>query len=374
MRVEDIRYVLDELGGGNYKRSGDHLMSSCPLAPWTHSTGRDRNPSFGVLVTEGIAPCNCFYPGCFPRNGRSGTLLNLVKEVGTRLVSEGAMTREKLDDLIAFVMLAEDEEVEDDWGKDVEVLPIPPEILNALGTGSPYWRSRGVSEEAEREWRLGEAGGRALIPFMNGLGEIVAVQGRLVEGRSADDYAFDRLAGRKGHGEKYRTWPVGFAREHHLAGEHLLTKPVDLLLVVESPNDALLLNAWMREWWQEGRFEPFPYGQATDGFAAVSTMGGEVSKAQVDKLVASVSADGELAIGFDGDNPGRLGTQKLVEAVKRRLPLVTVVSWGRKDPSDRGDPSQPLSLDQLKNEVYRALSQRRDWFTLELERKFRRKG
>ena len=368
MRVEDIQYVLDELGGGNYRRSGDHLMSSCPLAPWTHDSGQDRNPSFGVLVTEGIAPCNCFHPGCFPFDGQSGTLLNLVKEVGRRMVRDGLMEQEKLDDLIAFVLLAEDEEVEDDWGKNVEVLPIPPEIMEALGTGSPYWRSRGVTEEAERAWRLGEAGGRALIPFMNRMGEVIAVQGRLLPSESRDDYAFDRLSGRRGHAEKYRSWPVGFDRENHLAGEHLLKKPVDFLVVVESPNDALLLNSWMQEWWEAGKYDVFPYGQATDGFAAVSTMGGEVAKGQVQKLVEGVSPDGELAIGFDNDNAGRLGTKKLTDALKRRLPLVTVVRWQRKDPSDRGDPSDPISLDQLKDEAYRALAARQDWFSLALSK------
>jgi len=81
-----------------------------------------------------------------------------------------------------------------------------------------------------------------------------------------------------------------------------------------------------------------------------------------------------IAIGFDNDNAGRLGTKKLTDALKRRLPLVTVVRWQRKDPSDRGDPSDPISLDQLKDEAYRALAARQDWFSLALSKAIKPKA
>ena len=357
MRVDDIQYVLDELGSGNYRRSGDHLMASCPLAPWTHS-GVDKNPSFGVLVTQGMAACNCFNPTCFPFKEGQGTLLNLVREVGRRKKEEGAWTDEEVNELISFILLTEDEDVDHDWGQEVEVMPLPPELLELLGHGSPYWRQRGVSEDTAREWRLGEGGNRALIPVMDKSGDIVAVQGRLVDSDHPDDYSFDKLSGVKPHAEKYRTWPVGFKRERHLAGEHLVARPVEFLLVVESPPDAVLANDWLKN--------PPSFIDLPDTRAAVATLGGKVAADQKQLLVESLAPGGELVLGFDTDNAGRHAALKTIDSLKRRLPSISVVEWKRKDPSDRG--TKPVSMDALKGEFFRALAEREDWFTRELRK------
>lgn len=357
MRVDDIVYVLDELGSGNYRRSGDHLMGSCPLAPWTHA-GQDKNPSFGVLVSDGLAACNCFNPMCFPFKEGQGTLFNLVREVGRRRKKDGDWDDEEIDELLSFILLTEDEDVDDDWGRSMKVMPLPPEILDLLGEGSPYWRARGISEAVEREWRLGEGGNRALIPIMDKMGEIIAVQGRTVNEKKPDSYSFDKLVGVKPHGEKYRTWPVGFKREEHLAGQHLLKKTVDFLLVLESPADALVTNEWLRD--------PPAFSDLPDRCVAVSTLGGKVADQQLQLLVEAVAPGGELVLGFDNDNAGRYAALKTVKAVKRRMPNISIVEWKRKDPTDRG--SKPVELDVLKREFFRALSEREDWFTRELQK------
>lgn len=36
------------------------VLASCPLGPWRHEGGVDKNPSFGIRITPGDADCHCF--------------------------------------------------------------------------------------------------------------------------------------------------------------------------------------------------------------------------------------------------------------------------------------------------------------------------
>lgn len=70
-----IEYMLDRiLGCSNVaSSSGQWVIASCPLAPWTHAGGVDRRPSFGVYLGEnGSVGYNCF--AC----GAKGTLPTLL--------------------------------------------------------------------------------------------------------------------------------------------------------------------------------------------------------------------------------------------------------------------------------------------------------
>src|SRR5690625_1630317 len=50
------------------------LMASCPFAKWKHTSGRDRNPSFGVSINDkGLSGYNCF--SC----GQTGRISGLVR-------------------------------------------------------------------------------------------------------------------------------------------------------------------------------------------------------------------------------------------------------------------------------------------------------
>ncbi len=48
MNRKSIEYVLTKMGVDSIKQSGEWLMISSPLAPWTHAGGTDRRPSFGI--------------------------------------------------------------------------------------------------------------------------------------------------------------------------------------------------------------------------------------------------------------------------------------------------------------------------------------
>ena len=39
------------------------FVASCPLAPWTHDGGTDKNPAFAVKKEPGDAFCTCFACG-----------------------------------------------------------------------------------------------------------------------------------------------------------------------------------------------------------------------------------------------------------------------------------------------------------------------
>jgi hypothetical protein len=350
MKAEDVMYVLDALGGdGVYKRSGDHIMAKCVHAPWGHDSGTDSGRKLGVLVQQGVALVNCFRPGCF-----KGTLLDLVSTVGGKRVGLGEMTADELSNLQAFVLMAEEEEVDGDFLKKT-VQPIPTEVLAALGQGSPYWRSRGADAKAEGLWKMGEAGGRALFGILDQKGTVVGVQGRLMSGYEADDFPFDRSHDRDLNKANYRTWPVGFDREKYLAGEHLARGSVDFLIIVESPFDAILLNQWLEDLPKSA----LPFDDATNGVLAVATMGGNVAVQQLQRMIELVSTEGEIAVAMDNDHAGRLAERQVIDQIRLRCPRISTVKWKRKDPSD--SDGGKLAPAVVKKDALDAIAVRTDW-------------
>jgi hypothetical protein len=352
MNVESLEYILEQLGSSRFKRSGDNLTCDCPLAPWTHDSGHDKGRKFGALITEGMSPANCFIPGCF-----SGTIYDAVVKAGGYRVRDGLMTAEQLNDLKAFTIMAEDDEMGESAFIARQVALIPASILVALGTGSPYWVGRGLDPEEAKAY--GEAEARAWLPLRDKKGEVVAVQGRLLPGETDPDT----------QDAKYRTYPNGFLKSEHLFGEHRLVRPVDFLVVVEAPASAEALSGWLkRPDWQD----VLPYGASTEGAVAVATMGAKWSEEQMRLILGSLTLRGEVCIAFDADNEGRLATwgversgiehPGLMEHLRRRVPRVTVVEWPKTDPLDKLTPDEPV--DALRERARLAVRDRKSWLAL----------
>lgn len=350
MNADSISYVLEQLGSGRTKTLGDNVMSECPLAPYNHASGRDTSMKLGVKVTAGISPANCFYPGCF-----HGTLMGLVDAVSAQKVKAGEwkLGGDEVSNLKGYILLAEEEDVVYVPEADRAVQPLPREVTPLIGNGSPYWESRGISKETAAEWKLGEGLGRAFIPLLSKNGDVLAIKGRLLP-----DVLVDGIPGMGDTpSQKYRAWPPGFDTSKHLSGQHLLSKPVDFLLVVESEADAVLFN----DWFKDPAFKnALPFGQATEGAVAVATMGGKFSPAQVQLMVEALSRQGEVAVGMDADHAGRYATRQLVDALRLRLPTITEIEWELKDPSD--SDGNRLTADQVKANALAALERRQDWF------------
>jgi hypothetical protein len=53
MLIEQAKLLIKALGQTPVHDGGDWVRSSCPLAKYTHQSGKDNNPSFGIFVKEG---------------------------------------------------------------------------------------------------------------------------------------------------------------------------------------------------------------------------------------------------------------------------------------------------------------------------------
>ena len=101
MKRAHIEYVLRKLGAERFTYSSDWVMTNCVLAKWTHEKGRDSNPSFGVRESSGISGAHCF--SC----KFSGGLISLIRTYGRYAIEEGTATKEEIDELVDYVLLAE---------------------------------------------------------------------------------------------------------------------------------------------------------------------------------------------------------------------------------------------------------------------------
>ena len=149
MNRKSIEYVLTKMGVDSIKQNGDWLTLSCPLAPWTHAGGTDRRPSFGVRESNGVSGVHCF--SC----GFKGGMLSLVREYGKHAVEDGLWSTELMQELIDFVILAEDEDEVEEHIVPPEVVTVPVKLESYLNIGHEYFEKRGITEETIREWNLG---------------------------------------------------------------------------------------------------------------------------------------------------------------------------------------------------------------------------
>jgi len=76
MNAQRIQEVLQELGCRSIRPCGDHIRANCPLAPYLHKKGIDRNPSFFVKIEN--ADRSCYH--CFSCQSK-GTLVGLLYEL-----------------------------------------------------------------------------------------------------------------------------------------------------------------------------------------------------------------------------------------------------------------------------------------------------
>lgn len=324
MKRADIEYVLRELGAEKFQLSGDHVMTNCVLAPWTHAKGTDSRPSMGVKISPGMSVFNCF--SC----GSSGGFLKLVNMAGRYRVADGLMTEEELQALRDFVLMAEEETegviVKGIEGMDSGPEPLPKKLLDMLGRYHPYYEKRsreygwpGIREDTAKLWNLGygtvkekTANGRIthverlLLPVMDHEGEIVLVQGRVLR----DDVK----------APKYRNFPKNAKKSLYLYGEHLITDEIDTLIVIESQMGTVLANQLLRD-------------RGENNVLVVGLMGSKPSNEQLDKLVRWGTK--EVVLFMDNDPAGKVGMKQLVDGLRYRC-NITVVSYP--EGTDGADP------------------------------------
>lgn len=325
MRLSDIKYVFEKLGCSGFTISGEWVMISCPLAKWTHKSGHDNHPSFGVKVTPGMSSVNCF--GC----GFTGGVLRLLNVYEGYALKDGTTTQDFMQELKDYVLLAE-EESDMDVVKKVERPEMDTEfMMKFLYRPHEYFLNRGVYPETCLRYGLGyieneviEFAGnqlfrkRAMFPLFDQAGQTLALVGAIGRDITNQDEV------------KYKNLPLGLEKSKYLYGSWLKPETAEIIVLCEGPMDSIKLNQVLHK---HGRTE----------FFAVSIMGGKPSKAQVD---LAIGMGHEIVAMLDNDSTGKLGTKTMLELVKDRVPMSMVLyPDGVKDPDEAGD----LVIDMLEN-------------------------
>ena len=196
MNHQQIRKFLKALGsdpGETYEHE-QWIVTSCPLAPWTHDSGTDSNPSFAI----NCKPSGESYYHCFTcKSGDLLSLLQLLKGYGAQ--------KPKYNIKEAMEVLAEEEE--DDVSLDIkdfdapspdiiETVPWPNDWLDTFwkATQVPaameYLNGRNVDEGTTVPLDIRWDGSKEALcfPVRDWVGRLVGLRGRRIEG-GYHDYA-----------------------------------------------------------------------------------------------------------------------------------------------------------------------------------------
>lgn len=349
MNAANIQQLLSRLSCSKIHISGHAVYSSCPLAPYTHSKGRDEHPSFSVIIDDAhISGAKCH--AC----NFSASLMELVYKYQS-------LSRRNCADLISFVeqhngmsfgSLIENLkrkhaglEAREQWraakARDPEAdLPPPPpspepeydptkEIAGIRGVQMSLQMKVGerdlqvLPEETLKRWRapsgevleyllharraplemlkFWEVGwdqkfGRIMIPVRDVQKRLVGYSGRAFSANTKPKYMHAK----------------GFRRDFYLYGEHLWEEGKGgTLCVVEGFFDVWRLVSY--------------------GYKAGAVMGSHLSEFQIEKIVRYFD---NVLIVPDGDQPGYEAAKKMFEQLSVRLPAHIVPTPQGFDPDD----------------------------------------
>ena len=306
------------------------IRSSCPLAPWTHESGEDRHPSFGVKIPEVSSEVPCFT--CFTC-GHSGPLPALLSAYmqcsGDRmpeasaflskfeLFKENGSTGEipkhkriRMTDHFVNVSLAP--------RPIYKNLPVPEEILAKY---PPLWEKSDLNAHREAlRWLMEErqiafqpVGKYKLRLYVNELDDIGVIfpildqDGETVLDmwvRQIDRKRFFRLTPEMAGSQ------VEYNAPNLLFGHHLMEDGSKPVILVEGPLDALRL--------------------ASLGVQRVMATMGNISFSQIETFYAR-----SVYLGFDNDEAGQTFTKKALHGLK--VPAISILDWGIVNKKDAGE-------------------------------------
>ncbi len=327
------------------------VRSSCPLAPWTHGSGEDSHPSFGIKIPATYADVPYFTCFTCARSGPLPALLSAYMHFsGERLPEASAFLsqfelfkengtsgdipkhqRIRLTNRFADVNLAPRQISKNH--------PVPQEILEQY---PPLWESSDlVAHAAALRWLTEErhitfqpVGKYRLRLYANSLDDvgvvfpILAKDGETVLDmwvRYIDRKRFFRLTSEAtGSRVEYKAPNLLFG--NHLQGEDG-DKPV---VLVEGPLDALRL--------------------ASLGVQRVMATLGGMSADQFDSFYSST-----VYLGFDNDEAGMNFTKKALKELS--IPAISILNWGvvgRKDAGDLEDKEEFVRVFNARTKILSA--------------------
>lgn len=317
MNEQGLRSALERLGCTRVRGPNPHgeLTATCPVARWKHAHGEDRSPSFSVRVMEGdVSLCRCF--SC----GHAGTFLYLVEMINRLMDGDFA-------DLVKQVAAAENVSPADLAARgaaqvdaareaarrtiDVEVWD-ESEVAAWVGQVPQYAIDRGLTIETCKAWGLGfdRKELRLVFPVRRADGRLVGVTGRAIDGDTRPKY------------KDY--W--GFKKSDYVYGEWMFDADAKRVFVVEGFLDVLLM-------WQRG-FR-----------SVVGTMGAMPSKRQAEKIRGFGVP---VYLAQDNDDAGRVGRDRLRDALRGRVPLFDVPLPDGGDPDEMAEAEMRAAVDRAE--------------------------
>lgn len=204
MKPEKARLLLETLGSHPEPySSGEWVRSDCPLAPFTHKTGKDSHPSFAINVTSPRPYYHCF--SC-----QSGDLAELIgaleMHVGKnphwahRYNFKGA--RDVLDNLELDLFLPGYDDEPVTGHKEFEEWPkffldsFLPALFNKEATD--YLLSRGVTHAQISSHQIKYDVNRRMVcfPYWNVFGQFAGMRGRAIDANAKlkhFDYTWNKI-------------------------------------------------------------------------------------------------------------------------------------------------------------------------------------
>lgn len=287
------------------------VMFTCPFAPWTHTSGRDRNPGFGIKSEKGkISGFSCF--SC----KKTGTMMSLVSQLGE-------YRQENLNPLYMKVMIEEAVQPPSDFEPLPE--PDPEPLVEELYTtlydcvtkheeALSYLSTRRISDKTAvlLGLRFDEDEKRILFPIRGRESELFGYTGRDITGMDHRPKVFNY------HGVDKRLFLLG--------EERISNAPI---IIVEG------LFAYARL---------FELGVNANA-CIVASMGSALSDEQATTLI---DADNKVYAFYDDDLAGDIGLYGklnkdgtdhkgggLVDKLCREIPLyIPTFPEGKDDPDD----------------------------------------
>lgn len=203
MNVEQIRKWLACLGERTVEVGDTWANTHCPLAPWNHRGGVDRNPSFGVKIEPGDSQVWCF--SCHFGGNQTELLITL-----SGLLKGEVHT---LDIRAAMRMIVDAEEgmeARELWADEEESGPVEDYVFSeewldrfplAYDLGSVHWylAERGVPFEVAEalDLRYMHSEDRVCFPIRNWDGDLVGLHGRAVISEVSPRYRMIKYKGKK---------------------------------------------------------------------------------------------------------------------------------------------------------------------------------
>ncbi|NOQ30167.1 MAG: hypothetical protein GQ570_03495 [Helicobacteraceae bacterium] len=192
MRETRIQDFMKTIGVSSYKRAGEWVQASCPVAFWTHQKKQDSNPSWGISIHDN----DLSWHQC-QTCGQKGSLYDLVLDL--KMMHKSSNKEADIDWKKAMEIALEDDadSLIEDWDeeddtKEKPVVVFPNAWVDSFqeGHNHPYLMARGITPDIakELEVKFDFQSQRVCLPYRERNGNCMGMQGRDVTGQSSLRY------------------------------------------------------------------------------------------------------------------------------------------------------------------------------------------